>query len=693
MIQSILMMGGLGVVIGTALVIASKAFYVYEDPKVVAIDDALPGANCGGCGLPGCTANAQAIVEGKASVNSCVAAGDDVAQAIAAIMGVSVSDKEPEFAKPGCYYGNADADLAYTYQGVRDCRAAAMLLGGMKVCRIGCLGLGTCVTACKFNALSMGPDGLPKVNQENCTGCGACEKICPKNIIRLTSVTRRIMREYTVEDCTTPCQRACPSGIDIKEYIRLIREGDYAGSLSVIKERMPFPTVISRICPALCEFDCRRLLQDETVAINGLKRFVCDYEMTLDQRIQPYKAPATEKQVAVIGGGVEGLSAAYFAARLGHAPTVFETTGQAGGLLRKAIARQRLSMDILDWDIQGIQDLGVTVKTNVCVGVDTTIPDLFRQGFDAVFAATGGWDSRMSRNQADQPVPVFPGGMLLIDLLRAGHDKNIQINCGKQAVIAGEGRHLAAAVTALVEKGVKKIFIVSRHTQEDADVDLSGLDAAAKDAVGFFCNAGITKVMGEEDTLVAVEATDLSSGQTFHIAADTLVIGAGRFPELVFIPAVDSRADDTDAAGEPPAADAALAWEGVELPKKPDTRSQEGLLSDQDVISEYPAAVSAINGGRKAAAAMHNLMYGLPFADASKMVTPRTKLQDVSDLHQVETSHKNIFDMKTQGQNQTDRKSGRADAASTGFSEKNARNEADRCLQCGLICYEKNGVS
>ncbi|MEE4363392.1 MAG: hypothetical protein V2J08_05635, partial [Desulfotignum sp.] len=72
-----------------------------------------------------------------------------------------------------------------------------------------------------------------------------------------------------------------------------------------------------------------------------------------------------------------------------------------------------------------------------------------------------------------------------------------------------------------------------------------------------------------------------------------------------------------------------------------------------------------------------------------KMVTPRTKLQDVSDLHQVETSHKNIFDMKTQGQNQTDRTSGRADAASTGFSEKNARNEADRCLQCGLICYEK----
>jgi formate dehydrogenase (NADP+) beta subunit len=694
MIQSILMMGGLGVVIGTALVIASKAFYVYEDPKVVAIDDALPGANCGGCGLPGCTANAQAIVEGKASVNSCVAAGDDVARAIAAIMGVSVSDKEPEFAGPGCYYGNADADLHYTYQGVRDCRAAAMLLGGMKVCRIGCLGLGTCVTACKFNALSMGADGLPKVNQENCTGCGACEKICPKNIIRLTSVTRRIMREYTVEDCTTPCQRACPSGLDIKEYVRLIREGDYTGSLAVIKERMPFPTVISRICPALCEFDCRRLFQDESVAINGLKRFVCDYEMTLEQRIQPYKAPATDKQVAVIGGGVEGLSAAYFSARLGHAPTVFETTDQLGGLLRKAIARQRLSMDILDWDIQGIQDLGVTVKTGVCVGVDTTIAGLLGQGFDAVFAATGGWDSRMARNQADRPIPVFPGTHLLIDLVRSRHDSKIQVDCGRQAVIAGGGRYLADAVKILAAKGVQNITIVSRSPESGPDVDLSDLDPADKDAVTIICNAGITKVMGENDTLVAVEATDLVSGEHFTIAADTLIIGAGRFPELVFIPSLPSETniEDPDAADQTAAGDTPLAWEGVELPKKPDIHSQEGLLSDQDIISEYPAAVSAINGGRKAAAAMHNLMYGLPFQDPDKMITPLTRLQDVSTLVQVETSPQNVFDMdvrKNALAGEPFQKQGTADAASTGFSEKNARNEADRCLQCGLICYEK----
>ncbi|EMS81174.1 FAD-dependent oxidoreductase [Desulfotignum phosphitoxidans] len=673
MIQSILMMGGLGVVIGTALVIASKAFYVYEDPKVLAIDDVLPGANCGGCGMPGCTANAQAIVAGKASVNSCVAAGDDVAQAIAAIMGVSVAEKEPEFAAPGCYYGNNKADLNYAYQGIRDCRAAAMLLGGMKVCHIGCLGLGTCVTACMFNALSMGPDGLPVVDQEKCTGCGACEKICPKNIIRLTSVTRRIIREYTIQDCTTPCQRACPSGLDIRKYVGLIQEGDYAGSLAVIKERMPFPSVISRICPALCEFDCRRLLQDETVAINDLKRFVCDYERKQSQRIQPYKAPATDKNVAVIGGGVEGLAAAYFTARLGHAATVFEKTEVLGGILRTAIARERLTMDLLDWDIQGIQDLGVTFKTGVSVGTDITIPHLLAgEGFDAVFIATGGWDSRMARNEGDNPTPLFPGAHLLIDLVRSGQNENITVSCGRHAVITGGGKFLANAVTTLLEKGVKTVTVVSRKPEDDPDVDLTNLDAEAAQAVTVVYNTGITKVMGQEENLTGVEAVDLFSGEKREIAADTLIIGAGRFPELVFVPV-----KETDETGEM-IAGGALAWEGLELPKKPDVPPQTGLLSKQDVISEYPSAVAAINGGRKAAAAVHHFMYGLEFQDPDLLITQHSRIQNVTQIQQVETTPKTAWDDLAQPM-----------AAATGFSEAKARKEANRCLQCGLICYEK----
>ena len=174
---AIILMGGLGLVVGIGLALASKIFYVYVDPQIVAIDDVLPGANCGGCGMPGCSANAEAIVAGKASPNSCVAAGDDVAHAIAAILGVSVEAKEPDIALPGCTYGVADADVKYTYDGLNDCRAAALLSGGMKVCNIGCLGLGTCAAACPFDAIVMGPKGLPEVDEIKCTGCGTCERV------------------------------------------------------------------------------------------------------------------------------------------------------------------------------------------------------------------------------------------------------------------------------------------------------------------------------------------------------------------------------------------------------------------------------------------------------------------------------------------------------------------------------------
>jgi formate dehydrogenase (NADP+) beta subunit len=220
MVIAILLMGGLGLVVGIGLAIASKIFYVYVDPKILAIDAALPGANCGGCGYPGCSSNAEAIMTGKSGPNSCVAAGPEVAEAIAAIMGVSVEAREPDIALPGCTYGVADADTKFVYDGMNDCRAVALLNGGMKVCTIGCLGLGTCARACPFDAITMGPKGLPVVNEVRCTGCGTCERVCPKHIITLSSVTRRILKEYTTEDCTTPCQRACPAG---HQYQRLHR--------------------------------------------------------------------------------------------------------------------------------------------------------------------------------------------------------------------------------------------------------------------------------------------------------------------------------------------------------------------------------------------------------------------------------------------------------------------------------------
>ncbi len=688
MLESVFLMGGLGLLIGGVLAFASKIFYVYVDPLVAAIDDVLPGANCGGCGFPGCTPNAQAIAAGKSSPDSCVAAGPDVAITIAGLMGVSIGDKEPEVAKPGCYYGAKDADIKYLYEGIDDCRAAAMVFGGMKECNIGCLGLGTCVAACPFGALSMGEDGLPVVDEEKCTACGTCEKVCPKHIIRLTSASRRIMREYTEDKCVTPCQRACPTGVDIRKYLACIREGDNAGAVQVIKERNPFPTVIGRICPAPCESECRRQLVDESVGINNLKRFVCDIEMDLGERILPYKAPDTGRKVAILGGGVEGLSAAFFTARLGHTPTVFEATSTLGGLLRIAISEERLPQHVLDWDIDGILEMGVKVKTGKKAGQDITIASLLKEGYETIFSSTGGWDSRLSRGEIATVSSVFPGGYLMIDLLRSDVQKQERIPCDGDVVIIGGGPMAPRAVKVCREQGAESITVVVRREATSDPFDTAALASMEADGAKVVYASGVTRLLGEGEVLQAVELTHLGTGEKTVLDAGTLIISSGRFPSLVF-----SRTDKTDEtkedAGEAPANlplhdTAPVKWEGVEIYKEPANNNELGLLSPVDELSGYSAAVVAINGGRRAAATLHSVMYGIPvLAGPFKPVTKRSVLQGVTRVEGVQILPRNVMPVNDAATRAIKKE------LAAGYTPEMAKAEAQRCLKCGLLCYER----
>ncbi len=663
---AIILMGGLGLVVGIGLALASKIFYVYVDPKIVSIEEVLPGANCGGCGLPGCSANAEAIVAGKASPNSCVAAGDDVALAIAGLLGVSVEVKEPDIALPGCTYGVADADVKYSYDGLNDCRAAALLSGGMKVCNIGCLGLGTCAAACPFDAIVMGPKGLPVVDEVKCTGCGTCERICPKHIITLSSVTRRILKEYTTEDCTTPCQRACPAGINISRYIQQIVDGDYHGSVQTIKERNPFPTVIGRICPRPCENDCRRKYVDEPVAINFLKRFAADYERTQNERIQPFKAPDTGRRIAVVGGGVQGLSTAFFAARLGHAATVFEGTDRLGGLLNTAIAKYRLPEEILKWDIDGILEMGVTAHTGHMLGRDVTVAGLLDDGYEAVFLASGGWDSRLARGAEKVVEAPLPGGCLLLDLLRSGKGEHGTVSCGSDTVIVGGYELAGESLTHARSLGAKTVTFIFRD-----NLDASSAAVLIQAGANVVAHACVTRLFGDGESLTGIEVLDGTSGATRLIEAQTLIFSAGRYPELIFTRSTDD--------------DHPTAWTAEPPYKQPDHADESGLFAKGDALTDFSGAIKAIGAGRRAAVAIHKRIYDISLDLPETVLKPDAAIQNVDHVEAVMTNQRRIMPL-----------AGSRDLAQlmeleTGFDTTTAQAEAARCLNCGLICYQNAG--
>ena len=210
-LSSVLVLGVLGLIFGVVLAYASKKFAGEVDERVEAILEILPGANCGGCGFPGCTGLANAIVEGYADLNSCPVGGSDCASKIGEIMGISSESEERQVAKILCKGNCQSAKNKYEYEGIQDCKSASMLNSGPKDCRFGCLGLGTCKEYCKFDAISI-IDGLAIIDEEKCVMCGKCIEVCPKSIIGRKPASKKVVVECSSKDFGKTVKEKCSAG-------------------------------------------------------------------------------------------------------------------------------------------------------------------------------------------------------------------------------------------------------------------------------------------------------------------------------------------------------------------------------------------------------------------------------------------------------------------------------------------------
>ncbi len=685
-ISTLYLLGGLGLTAAVVLAIASRVFYVWEDPRISEVEDVLLGANCGGCGYPGCSSAAEAVVNGEALANVCVAGGPDIAVAAATIMGVSVEDIEPELAEQWCF-GGERAEIAFRYNGIQDCRAAYQFYGGEKSCDIGCIGFGTCVRTCQFGAITMGRLGVPVFHPDKCVGCGACVEKCPKGIISLISMTTKILHLNTTDECLAPCRQRCPAQINIPAYIDAAMKGDYENAVKIIKERNPMLLTCGRICPHPCEDWCRRgeSGDDDPVAINMIKRYVADYEMNSGRRFDIPVAPDSGKKVAIIGSGPAGLSAAFFLRRLGHSPVIFEAMPKLGGMLRYGIPEYRLPKKVLQWEIDGILQLGVEARTDVKFGEDFDTGYLKAEGYEAVFIAAGAWISSDMRCEGEDMDGVWGG----IDFLRQ-KDLGIDVDVGKKVIVVGGGNTAIDAARTSLRLGAE-VTLLYRRSRKEMPANELEIVAAEEEGINFHFLAAPTKVLGDENGKAnRLEYIKMELGEPDESGRRRPVPVEGSETVLeadTIIAAIGQKTDVSYLENSPKLEKVRYTkWKTLDADEDTTQTGIPYIFTAGDYLTGPALVVDAIGGGRRAARAIHLYLNGEGVEHKETLQKKRLPGTDFTDIKGVIKKGRPAMPEL----HVPDRIDNFEEVDLT-LTEEETLKESERCLRCGLTCYWKDG--
>ena len=263
----------------------------------------------------------------------------------------------------------------------------------------------------------------------------------------------------------SPCSKGCPAGTNASGYINAIRQGKYKEALEIIRDKNPLPSICGRICTHECEYNCSLIGTNHPIAIRELKKFVTDWEMNnVQEENEPHPKP-TGPKVAVIGSGPAGLSCAWYLAKMGYQPTIFEKSDQIGGMLRHGIPKFRLPDEVLDYDIKRIQDNGVEIITNTLVGPEMTFDQLREQGFEAFFISIGQWKPKSFKLEGENDPMVYMAVEFLVQRKYNYCEDPDEFRDKIIGVMGGGPVGVDVAQTAL-RLGAKKVYLVDVQNED-----------------------------------------------------------------------------------------------------------------------------------------------------------------------------------------------------------------------------------
>jgi len=290
-----------------------------------------------------------------------------------------------------------------------------------------------------------------------------------------------------------PCQSGCPAGVDVPGFVSLVAEKRYADALKLHRERNPFAAACARVCYHTCESRCRRAMLDEPLSIRGIKRFMVDQEVTIQAPDVKENAENAKRKIAIIGGGPSGLSCAFFLARLGYKPKVFEAEQRPGGMLVQAIPSYRLPREILAREVRMIEHLGVEILTGQKLGKDFTLPQLRKDGYDAVYIATGAPISI----KLGIPGEDSEGVTQALDFLRQYNVKG-SAPVGKKVVVIGGGNAAIDASRTALRLGAEEVTLIYRRTREQMPAYEEEIEEAEHEGVKMMMLVAPTEIISQK---------------------------------------------------------------------------------------------------------------------------------------------------------------------------------------------------
>jgi NADPH-dependent glutamate synthase beta subunit-like oxidoreductase len=371
--------------------------------------------------------------------------------------------------------------------------------------------------------------------------------------------------------------------------------------------------------------------------------------------------------------------------RLGHDVVVYEASPQLGGILRIGLPENRLPRDVLDWEIDGILNAGIEAITQHQLGQDFSIESLLKEGFSAVFVATGGWDTQLfERSRGEIPRPL-PGVKLLIDFIRAQRAGD-RLSTEKQLMILGGGNAALETALTAIKEGADNVHIVSRISRDHSSLSDEDIMAAENQGIHLYFQSAVTRMLGEGDQLTHVEIVKISEdgkaeGERELVPVDTLITGAGRFPELIYVPHREEGEDEEGDLKGP------IQWETLFPYPSPFAKEDIGIFRPGEVTGDYKAVVEAIGSGRRAASSIQRFFSGEPLEAPANMIRTHTRVLSLDQLEPVSEGPRERMPERPQ----EDRILDPSAEIALGYSEEQAIKEAKRCLQCGLICYRRVG--